>query len=102
MFQEQDNGNYYVSVKHFCSFLNFYRLKEKLDAVPENRDVIVDFSLCEFVDHTVMENLNNYRDLFNKRDGHFDVVGLDLHDADSEHPFALRRLLPVPELLKVG
>jgi len=102
MYQEQDNGNYYVSVKHFCSFLNFYRLKEKLDAVPENSDVIIDFSLCEFVDHTVMENLNNYRDLFIKRDGHFDVIGLDLHDSDSEHPFALRRLLPVPGILKSG
>ncbi|WP_340156278.1 SulP family inorganic anion transporter [uncultured Winogradskyella sp.] len=102
MYQEQDNGNYYVSVKHFCSFLNFYRLKEKLDAVPENSDVIIDFSLCKFVDHTVMENLNNYRDLFIKRDGHFDVIGLDLHDSDSKHPFALRRLLPVPGILKSG
>ncbi|WP_296383424.1 SulP family inorganic anion transporter [Winogradskyella sp.] len=102
MYQEQDNGNYYVSVKHFCSFLNFYRLKEKLDAVPESSDIIVDFSMCEFVDHTVMENLNSYRELFIKRDGHFDVVGLDLHDTDSEHPFALRRLLPVPNIIKSG
>jgi carbonic anhydrase len=102
MFQEQDNGNYYVSVKHFCSFLNFYRLKEKLDAVPENSDIIIDFSLCEFVDHTVMENLNSYRNIFIKRDGHFDVIGLDLHDSKSEHPFALRRLLPVPNIIKTG
>jgi MFS superfamily sulfate permease-like transporter len=102
MFQEQDNGNYYVSVKHFCSFLNFYRLKEKLNAIPENRDVIVDFSMCEFVDHTVMENLNSYRGLFTKSDGHFDVIGLDLHDSKSEHPFALKRLLPVSNIIKSG
>ena len=102
MYQEPDNGSYYVSVKHFCSFLNFYRLKDKLDVLPENRDVIVDFSLCEFVDHTVMENLNNYRELFIKRDGHFDVIGLDLHDSDSKHPFALRRLLPVSSMLSSG
>ncbi|WP_034060472.1 SulP family inorganic anion transporter [Lacinutrix jangbogonensis] len=98
MFQEE--GNYYVSVKHFCSFLNFYKLKAKLDAVPETEDVIVDFSLCKFVDHTVMENLNNYQELFTKRDGHFEVLGLDLHDTDSKHPFALRRLLPVPNVIK--
>jgi MFS superfamily sulfate permease-like transporter len=100
MFQEEDNGNYYVSVKHFCSFLNFYRLKSKLDAVTEDQDIIVDFSLCEFVDHTVMENLNNYRELFAKRGGSFEVVGLDMHDTDSAHPFALRRLLPVPNIIK--
>ena len=98
MFQE--DRNYYVSVKHFCSFLNFYKLKAKLDAVPETEDVIVDFSLCKFVDHTVMENLNNYQELFTKRGGHFEVLGLDLHDTDSKHPFALRRLLPVPNVIK--
>lgn len=98
MFQE--DTHYYVSVKHFCSFLNFYKLKEKLDAIPENEDVILDFSLCQFVDHTVMENLNNYQELFTKRGGHFEVLGLDLHDTESEHPFALRRLLPVPKLIK--
>ncbi len=98
MFQE--DTNYYVSVKHFCSFLNFYKLKANLDAIPEDEDVIVDFSLCEFVDHTVMENLNNYQELFTKRGGHFEVLGLDLHDTDSKHPFALRRLLPVPKVIK--
>ena len=31
MFQEEDvEGSYYVSVKHFCSFLNYYRLKAKI------------------------------------------------------------------------
>ncbi len=101
MFREKErNGNYYVSVKHFCSFLNYYKLKYKLDAIPEDQDVVVDFSLCEFVDHTVMENLNNYRGLFHKRGGHFEVIGLDLHGTDSKHPFALRRLIPGIGLLE--
>ncbi|MDO5970337.1 SulP family inorganic anion transporter [Flavivirga aquimarina] len=100
MYQEQGNNNFYISVKHFCSFLNYYKLKEKLDAVTEDKDVIVDFSLCSFVDHTVMENMHNYQELFKKRGGHFDVIGLDMHDTDSEHPFALRRLLPVPNIIK--
>jgi len=100
MFKEDEGGSYYVSVKHFCSFLNFYKLKEKLDAIPEDQDVVVDFSLCQFVDHTVMENLNDYQELFTKRDGHFEVVGLDMHDTESKHPFAMRRLLPVPNLIK--
>ena len=93
-------NNYYISVKHFSSFLNYYKLKEKLDAVPEDEDVVVDFSLCRFVDHTVMENIYSYQELFKKRGGHFDVVGLDMHDTDSKHPFALRRMLPVPKIIK--
>jgi len=99
MFREDDEkSNYYVSVKHFCSFANFYRLKQKLDAIPEENDVIVDFSLCEFVDHTVMENLNNYQSTFTKKGGHLDIIGLDMHDADSKHPFALRKIAAVPKL----
>ncbi len=94
MFREQTTGTYYVSVKHFCSFLNFYKLKQKLDDIPEDQDVVVDFSMCRFVDHTVMENLSGYQEVFLKRDGHFEVVGLDLHGTKSEHPFALRRFVP--------
>lgn len=101
MFREQDDKeNFYISVKHFCSFLNYFRLKHHLDEIPEDQDVIVDFSMCEFVDHTVMENINSYQELFTKRGGHFDVVGLDMHDTDSKHPFASRRLLPVPKIIK--
>lgn len=100
MFQETGHEDFYISVKHFCSFLNYHKLKDKLDAVPEDHDVIVDFSLCSFVDHTVMENMHNYQELFKKRGGHFDVIGLDMHDTDSKHPFALRRLLPVPKIIK--
>ena len=94
MFQEKENGNYYVSVKHFCSFLNFYKLKQKLEDVPEDKDVVVDFSMCQFVDHTVMESVSGYQDVFAKRGGHFEVIGLDLHGTDSQHPFALRKLIP--------
>ena len=52
--------------------------------------------MCEFVDHTVMENMNNYQELFSKRGGNFEVIGLDMHGTDSKHPFALRRILPIP------
>lgn len=102
MYKEENTNNFYISVKHFCSFLNYYRLKQHLDLVPENQDIIVDFSLCEFVDHTVMENMHSYQELFHKRGGHFDVIGLDMHDTDSKHPYALRRLLPVPNLIKTS
>ncbi len=101
MYKEHDRKHsYYVSIKHFCSFLNYFRLKQQLDTIPENEDVIVDFSMCEFVDDTVMENINSYQELFAKRGGHFDVIGLDMHDTDSKHPFASRRLLPVPKIIK--
>ncbi|TLP80696.1 SulP family inorganic anion transporter [Maribacter sp. ACAM166] len=98
MFKEKDGGNYYISVKYFSSFLNFYRLKNKLDIIPENENVILDFSLCNFVDHTVMEGLENYVDNFTKKEGSIELIGLDKHGADSKHPFAIRKLLPLAKL----
>ncbi|NNE01797.1 MAG: SulP family inorganic anion transporter, partial [Eudoraea sp.] len=42
MFKEKDGGNYFISIKHFCSFLNYYKLKEKLDLIAENEEVVLD------------------------------------------------------------
>lgn len=98
MFKEPDGGNYYISVKYFCSFLNFYKLKNKLDAIPENEDVILDFSMCNFVDHTVMEGLEGYISTFEKKEGSIELIGLDKHDTDSKHPFAIRKIIPFAKL----
>ena len=94
MYLEEEAGNYYVSVKNFCSFLNFFKLKSKLDEIPHSEHAIIDFSLCEFVDHTVMEGLNDYSRSFSRQGGFFEIIGLDIHEAKTEHPFAIRKSLP--------
>jgi len=101
MFKEDDTDNYFVSVKNFCSFLNFYKLKAKLDVIPENQEVVIDFSMCDFVDHTVMENLNAYQQTFIRRGGNFEIIGLDAHEADSTHPFAIRKIIPFQTIIKI-
>ncbi|MEZ7856187.1 MAG: SulP family inorganic anion transporter, partial [Polaribacter sp.] len=68
-----EDGKYYVSVKNFSSFLNYTKLKSKLDQIPETEEAIVDFTLCDFVDHSVMENMNNYSETFERKGGHFEV-----------------------------
>ncbi len=100
MFKEDDK--YYVSVKNFSSFLNYTKLKSKLDQIPENDEAIIDFSLCDFVDHSVMENMSNYAESFKRKGGHFEVIGLDDSKSGSEHPFALRKILPKQFIQKEG
>jgi len=98
LFKEKDGGNFYVSVKYFCTFINFYKLKSKLDVIPEHEDVILDFSLCNFVDDTVLEGLENYTETFIKKGGSIEIIGLDKHETDSHHPFAIRKILPFEKL----
>jgi MFS superfamily sulfate permease-like transporter len=100
MYKESDTGNYYVSVKNFCTFLNYSKLKKKLDTIPETEEVILDFSFCDFVDHTVMENVADYKELFRKKSGNLEITGLDLLSTDSKHPFGLRRMLPLQKVLE--
>ncbi|RBW63190.1 SulP family inorganic anion transporter [Tenacibaculum sp. E3R01] len=89
-----EDGKYYVSVENFSSFLNYTRLKSKLNQIPEHEDAIVDFSLCDFVDHSIMENMNNYIETFKRKGGYFEIIGLDGYKTGSEHPFALRKNIP--------
>jgi MFS superfamily sulfate permease-like transporter len=99
MFREEQSGNYYVSVKNFCSFLNFYRLKKKLNQIPEAEHAIVDLSLCDFVDHTVMEGLQDYHRSFERKNGVFEIIGLDIHASETDHPFSVRKSLPINTLI---
>ena len=100
MYLEAETGNYYLSVKNFCNFLNFFKLKKKLDEIPETSNVIIDFSLCDFVDHTVMEGLSEYISVFEKKGGGIEVIGLDSHSANTQHPFAIRKSLPSFDFFK--
>jgi carbonic anhydrase len=102
MYKETETQNYYVGVIHFCTFLNFYKLKSKLDVIPQDMRAVVDFSLCSFVDHTVQESLQNYEELFERKGGALEIVGLDIHQTDSGHPFAVRTLRPMKKLRVFG
>ena len=92
MFKE--GAIYYVSVKNFSSFLNYTKLKSKLNQIPETEEAIIDFSMCDFVDDSVMENMNNYAQTFARKGGHLEVIGLDDSKSVSDHPFALRKIIP--------
>ena len=102
MYKESETQNYYVGVIHFCTFLNFYMLKSKLDKIPQVERAVVDFSLCSFVDHTVQESLQSYEELFERKGGALEIIGLDIHETDSSHPFAVRTLRPMKKFRVFG
>ncbi len=94
VFMFKEDEKYYVSVENFSSFLNYTKLKSKLNQIPETEEAIIDFSMCDFVDDSVMENMNNYADTFARKGGHLEVIGLDDSKSQSNHPFALRKIIP--------
>lgn len=98
----EEDGNNLIKVEKFSSFLNFFRLKKIIESIDPSEKVVVDLRQCKFVDHTVMENLWDYEQFFDKNNGDFQVIGLDLHNAGTDHPFAFRRALDlVPFVNKI-
>lgn len=89
---EQELGVYHLSVKNAAVFANYLKLKAQLAKVPQGSSLIIDFSKAAYVDHTVADNLNNFRRDFEAAGGVLSLKGLDLHESLSEHPLAARRL----------
>ena len=89
---EEELGVYHLNVKNAAVFANYLKLKAQLAKVPQGSSLIIDFSKAAYVDHTVADNLNNFRREFEATGGVLSLKGLDLHESLSEHPLAARRL----------
>jgi hypothetical protein len=46
-----------------------------------------------------MEGVYDYQRSFSRKGGNFETIGLDIHAAETQHPFAVRKSLPINTLL---
>lgn len=90
MLSESD-GTFVINVRYFSNFLNFSRVKAKLDTIPYQANVVIDFSLADFVDYSTLEHLYQYRDTFLRNGGDLSIVGLDNLLSSSHHPLSPMR-----------
>lgn len=89
-YQEDDDRSYYISVRGYSNFLNYPRLKSALDLIPHDSLIIVDLSLAEFIDHSVMEHLAEYEESHIRKGGDFEILGLDTHFSSTSHRLSVR------------
>ncbi len=95
---EEDQEQYHLSVKAYSNFLNFIGIKQKLDTLPRNAKVIVDFSLVQFIDYTVLDQLQNYHFNFKATGGDLEIIGMDHLSSTSSHPLSTK--VPTARQLK--
>lgn len=91
---QEDADQYHLSVRAYSSFLNFLGLKRKLDSLPRRAKVIIDFSLADFVDYSVLEQLDAYQQNFRSAGGDLEILGTDNMESITAHPQASRRYHP--------
>jgi MFS superfamily sulfate permease-like transporter len=73
-------------------FSNWLGLKKWLDELPPKEVVSIDFSELRLVDHSVMENLQHFKDDYENLGGKVQFQGLDHLHQVSNHPLAAKRL----------
>ncbi len=80
---------YQIDVFHSAVFSNFIQFKKKLDELPRKAKIIIDFDNCKIVDHTVLENLHQYKHDYEHEGGSFEIKGLEQHKKLSKHEHAV-------------
>ena len=80
-----------IHLKGSQIFSNYLSLKKKLDSGTQKyNEVILDFSETTFVDHTVMEHLEDYARIAKMNGKEVHITNIDSLNPVSEHPLAAR------------
>jgi len=87
----EDGSNVLVKVSGTPVFTNFIGLKKRLENLPKGKQIGLDFSSTNLIDHTVMEGVHHFGLEYAESGGSVHVTGLDAHSPYSEHSFAARK-----------
>ena len=86
------DGRYYVRTHGLMNFVTLLPLRSRLSKLPAGAHIILDFHKTQLVDHTILEFVHDFRRRCQRDGGTVDLVGLDVHQASSDHPTALHTL----------
>jgi len=88
---EPKPGDYTVRIEGSAIFANFVGLKSALAEIPLGRSITFDVTDASYIDHTVMEFIEQFQHDYMDRGGKCVVNGLDELVGYSEHPLAARK-----------
>lgn len=86
-------GVHRIAIQGSAIFANFVGLKSELAEIPTGQTIIFDVNDASYIDHTVMEFIDQFKTDYIERGGHCEIHGLSGLSAVSAHPLAARRTL---------
>ncbi len=90
--EQAHSKDLYLRIEGVLNFLNILRLRKELRAIPEDKQLILDLSTCILIDYTVLEYLHLSAEKYDLKAQALHIIGLDVHQSSSRHPFALQVL----------
>jgi len=88
---KEDESHFTVKVINAVVFSNYVRLKTQLERIPQGKHIKIDLSHAAYIDHPVMENLEQFKLHYIRKGGICEINGLDDHNAFSAHPHSTRK-----------
>jgi MFS superfamily sulfate permease-like transporter len=82
---------YVVEIDKAAVFTNYLGIKRDLEDIPQGLEITIDLHKTNLVDHSVMENLEHFKNEYESNGGTVIFKGLEHHKAMSDHPFAARK-----------
>jgi len=79
---------YLIEISDAAVFSNYLSIKRKLEALPAGFQVTIDLSRTHLVDHSVMENLEQFKLEYEQNGGSVALIGLESNESLSEHKTA--------------
>jgi MFS superfamily sulfate permease-like transporter len=92
-FEETDDNTRTIIASKSIVFSNWIPFKNQivLNGLDQGKNITVDLSETNVVDHSVMDNLHEMEEMFRQRSLNLKVIGLDSHKGLSDHPLSTRR-----------
>jgi MFS superfamily sulfate permease-like transporter len=89
-------NKYLVKISKAAVFSNYLGIKRKLDSIPPGFEVEIDLENTSLVDHSVMQNLHNFKRKYEEDEtGNVKISGLNGHKSVSKHVYAAHKKLKI-------
>jgi MFS superfamily sulfate permease-like transporter len=92
LFQD-DSDDYVLKFHGPLTFANFVAVRRKLDSVPKGSKVVLDFTDCSLIDHTVVQRLHDFELEFQSTGGTVERVGSDHLGSSTDHPLSAQTIV---------
>lgn len=88
-----EGNEYKVEISKAAIFSNFLGIKRKLEEIPPGYQVSICLKKTALVDHSVMENLEHFKQEYesHQEGGTVTIIGLEHHQPLSSHPKSSRK-----------
>lgn len=84
-------NNYLVEIDKAAIFTNYIRIKSRLESIPLGFNITIDLKSTKLTDHSVMQNLQHFKNEYESKGGTVTITGLEHHKPLSNHELAGRK-----------